>query len=101
VRSNRQQSGVVSLRGVEQRAAAPVPAQGALETATEKRLSGCSRLFTPEGVLVLELARRIDAGGHAGSALASLANAYAKALDAATKDAGQDADIIDRIFDSA
>lgn len=55
-----------------------------LVAATTTRLADSGRLGTPEAVLVLNLAKSIDDGGHSGASLASLSTAYSKALAAAT-----------------
>lgn len=78
----------------------PPPVQVSLESATRQRLESVRREADPEGLLVIELARQIEAGGHSGASLASLSNAYSKALAAAMKDAQPDADVIDAIFGS-
>ncbi len=67
-----------------------------LVAATTTRLAELSRLGTPEAVLVLSLARSIDDGGHSGASLASLSNAYARALTVATQDA-QESDAADGV----
>ena len=74
------------------------PVAPTLHAATLQRLAEHGQATTPEGVLVLELARQIDAGGHSGASLASLSGAFSKALVIAMKDAGQNADVIDTIF---
>ena len=67
-----------------------------LVAATTARLAELSRLGTPEAVLVLSLAKSIDDGGHSGASLASLSNAYARALTVATQDA-QESDAADGV----
>jgi hypothetical protein len=68
-----------------------------LAVVTEAKLRAAGRRDEPEGVLVLNLARSIDAGGHSGASLASLSREYSRALaaalpsvDAAAEDDGVD-----------
>ena len=79
------------------RISSPAPPESLLES-TRQRLTFLGRAATPEGMLVLELARQIDAGGHSGASLASLSTAFTKALDKASEGAEQGADVIDGIF---
>jgi hypothetical protein len=54
-----------------------------LAAVTEVKLQAAGRRNEPEGVLVLNLARSIDAGGHSGASLASLSREYSRALASA------------------
>lgn len=58
-----------------------------LVAATRAALLEADRLSRPESVLVLNLAKSIDDGGHSGASLASLSNAYSRALTVALADA--------------
>lgn len=63
-----------------------------LVAATTTRLAELGRLGTPQSVLVLNLARSIDDGGHSGASLASLSGAYSRALVAAEQGADDKAE---------
>ena len=69
-----------------------------LYDATLAELASVGRDRCPEGVLTLELARQIGAGGHSGASLAALSGAYSKARAAAMDGAQPEADVIDGIF---
>jgi hypothetical protein len=84
-------------RGIEPEAAAapvvreirPGVAQSipTLAEATERKLREAERLDDPAALVVLQLARSIDAGGHSGASLASLSREFRAALDSALADA--------------
>jgi hypothetical protein len=79
----------------------PVPEivpQGGLVAATVAKLRDAGQDESPEGLLVVELARQIMAGGHSAAGLASLSGAYLKALGWALRDVRPEADVIDVIF---
>ncbi len=54
-----------------------------LAAASMAKLRAAAVLDAPQGVLVMQLARSIDQGGHSGASLASLSREYGRALDAA------------------
>lgn len=63
-----------------------------MTVATERRLREADRLDDPAALVVLELARSIDAGGHSGSSLASLSREFRMALEAALLPVSDEAD---------
>lgn len=83
-------------RGTEQRVTEIRPGAQTdgltLVAATTARLAELGRLGTPQSVLVLNLARSIDDGGHSGASLASLSGAYSRALVAAEQGADDKAE---------
>ena len=75
------------------------PAAGpSLVESTRARLTEVGRDGSPEGLVALLLASELMAGGGSQSGLAALAKQFQVALDFATKDASQSADVIDGIF---
>jgi hypothetical protein len=54
-----------------------------LAAATERDLRAAGTFASPAGVLVLTLARELEAGGHTATGLASLSREFARALAAA------------------
>lgn len=71
--------------------------ENSLADATEARLNAVGRRNEPEGVLVMSLARSIDAGGHSGASLASLSREFGRAMEVALRDVGEDAEVVDGI----
>lgn len=70
-----------------------------LEEVTREELAEAGRDRSRQGVLALQLARRLDGSATAtGSALAALTAAFTKAMDAALADAKPVGDVIDAIF---
>lgn len=55
--------------------------------ATERRLRELGRLGDPSAMVVLQLARSIDKGGHSGASLASLSREFRAAMAEAVTDA--------------
>jgi hypothetical protein len=73
-----------------------VRGETSLLAATERKLVEAGRRDEPAAVLVLNLARSIDAGGHSGASLASLSREFSRALaDALPPAASKAADDID------
>ena len=63
-----------------------------------RKLRETGRDRTPEGVLALQLARTLAAGGHTASGSAALARELRATLDAATAGARQAADTVDELL---
>lgn len=68
-----------------------------LEQAYKSRLSEIGRENSPEGLLVLRLAKSLDAGMQSGSAEAALAGRLMAAWDSATAGAPIESGILDQI----
>ena len=68
-----------------------------LESAYRARLVEIGRDVSPEGLLVLRLAKSLDAGMQSGSAEAALAGRLMAAWDSATAGAPMESGILDEI----
>jgi hypothetical protein len=66
-------------------------------TSIETELRSAGRDCTPEGVLTIQLAELLTAGGHTASGAAALARELRATLDSALKDATKKADALDEL----
>jgi hypothetical protein len=102
-RPERRQPPVLQLHAPEDGRTAPnaEPASDAtsVTAATLQRLTEAERLATPDGAVVMHLARLIDVGDYNAQGAAALAKAHAEALARATAGAKSAPDAIDELLE--
>jgi hypothetical protein len=74
------------------------PLEPALVTATRSELEAAGRHDSPEGLIVLQLAWQIAAGGGTQAGLAALIRTFHDTKARALADVGDDADVLAGIF---
>jgi hypothetical protein len=102
-RPNPNATPVLQLHAPEDGRTAPnaEPASDAtsVTAATLQRLTEAERLATPDGAVVMHLARLIDVGDYNAQGAAALAKAHAEALERATRGAKSAPDAIDELLE--
>lgn len=68
---------------------------------TWRDLNGVDRADTTRGVVALQLAELVDAGGYTAQGAAALVKAHREALELALEGTAKQADVIDVIFGQA
>jgi hypothetical protein len=102
-RAERRQPPVLQLHAPEDGRTAPnaepAPDATSVTAATLQRLTEAERLATPDGAVVMHLARLIDVGDYNAQGAAALAKAHAEALARATAGAKSAPDAIDELLE--
>lgn len=88
---------VINLPKTETPPSEPLRADTPLVEAYRKRLEAAERLDSPEGALVMTLARLFAAGEHTSSGAASLSRELRAAMDVALQGAPTEADSLDEL----
>lgn len=101
-RPGRRQGPVLKLTGAPAASVEPLVASDAsvgVTAATRRRLEDAERLDSPDGAVVMHLARLIDQGDYNAQGAAALAKAHAEALARATAGAKSAPDAIDELLE--